>query len=103
VGRIAILLFALSLAPIKANTDTAPSPHVVQDPKTKVIFYLESDQHHIAAINPQGKLLWFKAIYPSKISGLKLTPSSIDVDLDAGKGGASLDKKTGEIEVIMEL
>lgn len=31
---------------------------VIQDPKTKVIFYLESDRHHLSAISPKGTLLW---------------------------------------------
>ena len=33
-------------------------PRVLQDPKTKVIFYLESNRHHLSAISPEGKLLW---------------------------------------------
>ena len=33
-------------------------PKILQDPKTKVVYYLESDRRHIAAITPDGKLLW---------------------------------------------
>ncbi len=31
------------------------SQRVIQDPKTKVIYYLESDLRHIAALSPDGK------------------------------------------------
>jgi len=33
-------------------------PNVLIDPRTKVIYYLESDGRHISAISPDGKLLW---------------------------------------------
>lgn len=33
-------------------------PKAIQDPATKIIFYLESDGRHISAISPDGKLLW---------------------------------------------
>jgi hypothetical protein len=33
---------------------------IFQDPETKVTFYIESDRHHIAAIAPNGKLLWVR-------------------------------------------
>jgi hypothetical protein len=49
-------------------------PRVLQDPKTKVVYYLESDQCHIAAISPDGKLLWCLQVMPSnyKERGFKL-------------------------------
>ena len=43
---------------VKVVDDTHVVPQVIQDPVTKVIFYLESDGRHIAAISPDGKLLW---------------------------------------------
>jgi len=33
-------------------------PEVLKDPKTKIVYYLESDRRHIAAISTEGKLLW---------------------------------------------
>ena len=38
---------------------------VLQDPKTKVIYYLESDLRHIAALSPDGKLLWCCKVIPA--------------------------------------
>ena len=38
---------------------------VIQDPKTKVIYYLESDLRHIAALSPDGKLLWCCKVIPA--------------------------------------
>jgi len=39
---------------------------VLQDPKSKVVYYLESDQRHIAAVSPDGKLLWCRAVANGK-------------------------------------
>lgn len=43
----------------------ANSQRVIQDPKTKVIYYLESDLRHIAALSPDGKLLWCCEVIPA--------------------------------------
>ena len=43
----------------------ADSQKVIQDPKTKVIYYLESDLRHIAALSPDGKLLWCCEVVPA--------------------------------------
>jgi hypothetical protein len=32
------------------------------DPKTKVLFYAESDGRHVAAIDSEGKVLWHRDI-----------------------------------------
>jgi hypothetical protein len=40
-------------------------PRVLQDPDTKVSYYLESDRVHIAAISPDGKLLWCRQVAPN--------------------------------------
>ncbi len=37
---------------------SAQCQRVLQDAKTKVTYYVESDLRHIAAISPDGKLLW---------------------------------------------
>lgn len=39
-------------------------PQILKDPKTGVIFYLESDRRHISAIAPDGKLLWCREVVP---------------------------------------
>jgi hypothetical protein len=57
----AIFLIALLFAPLVANGDSQvsePPPQVLQDLKTKVIYYLESDRRHVSAIGPEGKFLW---------------------------------------------
>jgi hypothetical protein len=33
-------------------------PRVLTDPRTHIVYYLESDGRHISAIGPDGKLLW---------------------------------------------
>ena len=38
-------------------------PQVIQDPKTKVVYYLESDRRHVAAISPSGRLLWCQELF----------------------------------------
>jgi hypothetical protein len=43
----------------------ADSKRVIQDPKTKVTYYLESDLRHIAALSQNGKLLWCCEIVPA--------------------------------------
>ena len=60
----AIFLLVLLSAPLIARADSS-GPRVLQDPKTKVIFYLESDECHIAAISPEGKLLWCTQVMPT--------------------------------------
>jgi hypothetical protein len=46
------------------NVAIPGSKRVIQDPKTKVIYYLESDLRHIAALSPEGKLLWCCEVIP---------------------------------------
>ena len=66
-----LLLFSLLLLtpgalfgdPLEAHVFL--SQRVIQDPKTKVIYYLESDLRHIAALSPDGKLLWCCEVVPS--------------------------------------
>ena len=80
---------------------------VLVDPKTKVVFYLESDQQHIAAISPEGRLLWCKTVTQKtyklwRIVRFKLLKSGdLNVELaGSGSGEAILDSQTGEIVII---
>ena len=41
-------------------------PQVLLDPTTKVVFYLESDRRHVAAISPDGKILWCSEIVSAR-------------------------------------
>jgi len=55
------LPIALLLVPLVASGNSpvpASPPQVLQDSKTKIIYYLESDRRHVAAIASDGKLLW---------------------------------------------
>ena len=45
---------------VKLIDETHVVPQAIQDPVTKVIYYLESDGRHIAAIRPDGKILWIR-------------------------------------------
>ncbi len=52
------------VAEIDQNTKWVPE--VLVDPKTKVVFYLESDRRHVSAISPEGKILWCVEIVPPR-------------------------------------
>ena len=57
----ALLLLALLFSTLVVSGDPSlpeHQPEILKDSKTKVIYYLESDRRHIAAISPEGKLLW---------------------------------------------
>ena len=97
----------LALGDKQASTGL-PVP-VLQDSRTKISYYLESDRRHIAAISPDGKLLWCCEVttvnperdrtYPNwYISDFKLRTSKdvIDVTIwESGYGGGFIDMKTG--------
>jgi hypothetical protein len=78
---------------------------VIQDPKTKVIYYLESDLRHIAALSPDGKLLWccevVPASAPTRVHILSFgidakNESYLDVSTNpAGLAYGIISKKTG--------
>jgi hypothetical protein len=63
-----LTLLLLTSRAVFSDPATAVVPDaqkVIQDPKTKVIYYLESDQRHIAALSPDGKLLWCCEVVPA--------------------------------------
>jgi hypothetical protein len=61
------LLFLMSVA-VRADTsaDVMQGQRAIQDPKTKVIYYLESDLRHIVALSVDGKLLWCCDAVPAR-------------------------------------
>ncbi|HEV3272947.1 MAG TPA: hypothetical protein VGZ93_12265 [Candidatus Methylacidiphilales bacterium] len=83
----------------------ADSQKVIQDPKTKVIYYLESDLRHIAALSPDGKLIWCCEVFPASAPTLVHIDSFrfdetdrrvISVGSNNGLGAwGVIDKKTG--------
>jgi hypothetical protein len=101
----AILLVALLLAPLVTKGST-PVPQVLQDSKTKVIYYLESDRRHVSAIDAAGKLLWCCEVFPVPKITYRLPPfidrinwdgDDIAVAVWTGKSGGygKIDKQTG--------
>ena len=101
----AIFLVALLLAPLVAEGAT-PVPQVLQDSKTKVIYYLESDRRHVSAINTEGKLLWCCEVFPVPkvtyrqppfIDRINWDGDDISVAVWTGKSGGygKIDKQTG--------
>jgi hypothetical protein len=93
--------FAFTLPPIPTNLP----PLVIQDSKTKITYYLESDRRHVSAIDPDGKLLWFCEVVPDIVKS-RVYIESLDFDKDenkiyvsiwmTGQGGGTIDKKTGK-------
>jgi hypothetical protein len=108
-----ILLLAISCSPTcKAYPTFESFKHntIIQDPQTKIDYYIESDRRHVAAIGPEGSVLWYSEIIPAnwagkmfilKISFVKTDSSStheklIDVLVwRGGQGGGRIDTKTG--------
>jgi hypothetical protein len=41
-------------------------PKAYKDPRTSIFFYVESDGRHLAAIDPEGNLLWVRNPYEDK-------------------------------------
>ncbi len=101
-------------APVTAPAAVDPASKIIkvlQDPETKVVYYLESDLRHVAAISPDGKLLWCCEVLPAVNDKSKVIESHITgFSLEQGKykdfigfyfgpftGFAFIDKKTGVI------
>ena len=57
-----------------------PVPQVLQDLKTKIVYYLESDRRHVTAIAPDGKILWCSEVIPpiEKLKGYGVKMEYID-------------------------
>ena len=105
MAKRAILLVTLFLAPLLASGDS-PVPQVLQDSKTKVIYYLESDRRHVSAIDPEGKLLWCCEVFraptnvfrrPPFIDRISCDGEDIAVGVWTGKsaGYGKINKVTG--------
>jgi len=109
-----LLFITTSLAFGDKQASTGLPVPVLQDPKTKINFYLESDRRHIAAVSPEGKLLWcceVTTITPDRdktcpnwyITDFKLETNPgtgkkmIDVTIwESGYGGGWIDLQTGQ-------
>jgi hypothetical protein len=79
---------------------------VIQDAKTKVVYYLESDRRHIAAVSPDGKLLWCCEVIPAlKAKSMYIAnfgfrsvngEDCVSVSIwRSGYGGGTINEKTG--------
>jgi hypothetical protein len=103
-----IIAIALLFAPLIVGGDSPapePQPQILQDAKTKVIYYLESDLRHVAAISPDGKLLWCRQIVRTpqndfqrnfRIFRMEWDGDDIDIfEFQGSSGMGKLNKKTG--------
>jgi hypothetical protein len=110
--KFVFLLGLLSLT-ITVKDDLIPAtqfvaPQAVQDLKTKVIYYLESDHRHVAAIDPEGKILWCCEVLSEKeskeyhhyVANILLNADKDFISVGIWVGGftaAYINKKTGAI------
>ena len=62
-----VLTLELSFSNVRAAIDYSAT--VLRDPETKILYYLESDRRHIAAISPDGKVLWCSEVVPLVTKG----------------------------------
>jgi hypothetical protein len=88
-----LVVLTLELSFSKAQAAIDYSATVLQDPNTKILFYLESDRRHIAAISPNGKLLWCSEVVhvaPKGWQGIK--PERIQAFWFASQDGVSSGK-----------
>jgi hypothetical protein len=106
--QLLLCLFFLSQVAVLGDALTAvvaDSQKIIQDPKTKVIYYLESDSRHIAALSPDGKFIWCCEIVPASaprrvhiisFSFDKNEDRVIDVESNpVGPAYGVIDKRTG--------
>ena len=109
----ALLLYSVPRHASAQEPSGVGSPKSVQDPKTKVTFYLESDGRHVAAISPQGKILWIRdVIFEAGLKPYRVAHPVIDsFFLDGGSmvhcGTDSsqiieLDRATGKVGIICQ-
>lgn len=54
------------MSPLHWPPGNPGKPITYRDPETSVLFYVESDGRHLAAINPDGKLLWVRSPFEDK-------------------------------------
>ena len=82
---------------------------IIQDPQTKINYYVETDRRHVAAISPLGSVLWCTEVISEKWAGkmfiLKIgfeksnSPDGHDcigvLIWRVGQGGGQIDEQTG--------
>lgn len=67
VAMLALFFPRIVLGDDAAKAANATSlSRTLQDPETKVVYYLESDMSHLAAISPEGTLLWARETASTK-------------------------------------
>lgn len=55
---LSLVLISTLFLPAAPSDKATLKPEILKDPKTGVIYYLESDHCNLVAISPDGKLLW---------------------------------------------
>jgi len=99
------LLFELTVVADNQQTTTKPVPIIAVDAKTKIIFFLESDQCHVSALTPEGVVLWSKNLFPyarttPHIEKFIADGGDLHVESTGGDSGsktAVFDGKTGKV------
>ena len=108
---IFLIALAVLLHPAIALAETSKSPlsdpvkRIAQDPQTKMIVYLESDQCHLVAIGSDGRIVWTKEIFAMRfwhISSFKISNGTLTIE-EGNQGEAVFDCKTGSLTVINAL
>ena len=95
------------------NDDATIKPLTFIDPKSRVLYYVESDGRHVSAIAPDGKLLWHRNPFvDAKLQPYRFTkPVIIGIGLDESRDNALsigfnssqfglLDPKTGDFQFL---
>ena len=96
-GRFLAIFLILQVPAVAQETHTyvahysyaSPGAQVYKDPKSGTLLYVESDGRHLAAISPDGKLLWsrdpfsdahvpFYRFKDPKVVTIKALPSTVD-------------------------
>ena len=110
---VSLGLLALVHGPLwsePASRVTSLEDHrIIQDTSTKVVYYIESDRRHVAAISADGKLLWCAEVLPVPKNDSE-KPDQIDWIANRDKGfllvavhvglgtSATIDKATGSVK-----
>ncbi len=77
-------------------------PQILRDPKTKVIYFLDTDRRHVTAISPDGKILWNCEVIPdgakeySYVENISFGEKGVDVTIwVVGQTNGTINPTTG--------
>jgi len=73
-----------------SSGDSSDGPRDLQDPKTKVIYHLDKDYHHLSAIRPDGSVLWEVDSDPKESKNNPASVKTLKPHRGLKEGGASI-------------